>query len=116
MRQRFRPAGLHDPIRLTTVNRFLNRLVGDDFSVFLEVIIPASKFFQSAVIERLLVVPYELLLITLSQTNKGYRLQLNLRLSAFRFIAVAFKLYQWLAPGLFTWQSPGATAFKETDE
>ena len=61
---------LHDPIGLATINGLFNGLSGDDFALFLEVVVAATEFLQCAVIERLLIIQNELVSVVRSQRYK----------------------------------------------
>ncbi len=63
---------LYDPVCLTAVDSLFNRLMGNDLTVFFEVVVPEPELFQRSVVKCFLIIPDELLPVIRSQRIKCY--------------------------------------------
>ena len=67
-----RLAVLYDPVCLTAVDSLLNSLMGNDLTVFFEVVVPEPELPQRSVVKCFLIFPDELLPVIRSQRIKCY--------------------------------------------
>ena len=67
-----RLAVLYDPVCLTAVDSLLNSLMGNDLTVFFEVVVPEPELLQRSVVKCFLIFPDELLPVIRSQRIKCY--------------------------------------------